>query len=203
VTPLELGRDDGPLARAIGGALGTAVRLPPIVLLVLGSVPLLVAAAAGGDDASDATAGVVLASLVLTAGTSAGRPLTDPMRWAVPPMLRLLEYASILWLGTLAGGSGPAAAFALISVLAFHHYDLFYRPRFQGLPAPRWVGDVAGGWEGRLIAAYVLLLLHALPAGLFAGAGLLAVLFAGDSIAGWSRRSGSIAAYADPGDGDE
>src|SRR5205823_9724819 len=65
--------------------------------------------------------------LVLAAGASSGRPHTGSLRWGIPPVLRLAEYASILWLGALAGGSGPAAAFALLAAVAFRHYDLIYR----------------------------------------------------------------------------
>ena len=140
-----------------------------------------------GSSASDAAVGAVLGWFVLVAGASSGRPHDDPLRWAVPPLLRLGEYAGILWLGALAGGSGPAAAFALLAALAFRHYDLFYRPRFLGAAPPRWLGDLAGGWEGRLIVAYVLLLAGALPAGLFAIAGVLGVLFVAESVLAWSR----------------
>ena len=182
----ELCRDDGPLARVLGATLGAVVRLPAIALLAVAALPLLVVPAIEGSSASDAAVGVVLGWFVLVAGASSGRPHTDPLRWAVPPLLRLGEYAGILWLGALAGGR-TAAAFALLAALAFRHYDLFYRPRFLGAAPPRWLGDLAGGWEGRLIVAYVLLLAGALPAGLFAIAGVLGVLFVAESVHAWSR----------------
>jgi hypothetical protein len=180
-------RDDGPLARALGAALGPVVRLPAIVLLLAGAVPLLVVLAVERADASDVLTGAALGWFVLAAGVSRGRPHTGNMRWAVPPLLRMAEYAALLWLGALAGGSGPAAAFALIAVLAFHHYDLFYRPRFLGNWTPRRVGDLAGGWEGRIVVAYVLLVMDALPAGLFTGAAALALLFVVESVLAWRR----------------
>jgi hypothetical protein len=180
-------RDDGPLARALGAALGPVVRLPAIVLLLAGAVPLLVVLAVERADASDVLTGAALGWFVLAAGVSRGRPHTGNMRWAVPPLLRMAEYAALLWLGALAGGSGPAAAFALIAVLAFHHYDLFYRPRFLGNWTPRRVGDLAGGWEGRIVVAYVLLVTDALPAGLFTGAAALALLFVVESVLAWRR----------------
>jgi hypothetical protein len=138
-------------------------------------------------DASDVLTGAALGWFVLAAGVSRGRPHTGNMRWAVPPLLRMAEYAALLWLGALAGGSGPAAAFALIAVLAFHHYDLFYRPRFLGNWTPRRVGDLAGGWEGRIVVAYVLLVTDALPAGLFTAAAALALLFVVESVLAWRR----------------
>ena len=186
----ELCRDDGPLARVLGATLGTVVRLPAIALVAIAVLPLLVLLAIEGSSASDAAVAAVLGWFVLVAGASSGRPHTDPLRWAVPPLLRLGEYTGILWLGALAGGSGPAAAFALLAVLAFRHYDLFYRPRFLGAAPPRWLGDLAGGWEGRLIVAYVLLLAGALPAGLFAMAGILGALFVAESVLAWSQRVG-------------
>jgi uncharacterized protein DUF5941 len=186
-TTLELNRDDGPLARALGAALGPAIGLPPFVLVLAGAIPLVAVLAIEGDGASDAVVGAVIGWLVLLVGISSGRPHTDRLRWAVLPMVRLGEYATLLWLGALAGGSGPAAAFTLLAVIAFRHYDLVYRPRYQGVPPPRWLGDVAGGWEGRVLAGYVLLLAGALPAGFFAIAAVFAALFVGESVFSWTR----------------
>ena len=47
-------------------------------------------------------------------GVSSGRPLRDRLRWAVPPALRVAEYAGILWVAALAGGTAVPAAFALL-----------------------------------------------------------------------------------------
>jgi hypothetical protein len=121
--------------------------------------------------------------LKLTASRAAPRRL----RWVVPPLIRLVEYSGLLWIGASAGERSEAAAFALISVLAFRHYDLVYRLRHQGIPPPRWVGDMALGWDGRLLLGYILLVAGALPAGFFIAAGLLALLFVTESIAGWRR----------------
>jgi Family of unknown function (DUF5941) len=201
MNPFILTRDDGPLARALGATLGRAIRLPAIVLLGAGVVPLLAVLAIARSDASDAAVGAAVGWLVLAGGASSGRPHTDSLRWAVTPVLRLAEYATILWLGALAGGSGPAAAFALLAALAVRHYDLFYRMRFLGSPPPPWVGDSAGGWEGRLLGAYILLAADALPAGFFAAAGVLGLLFVGESIGAWihAGTSGGIAGYRDEG----
>jgi hypothetical protein len=203
MSPFVLARDDGPLARALA-ALGAAVPLPAALLVLLGAIPLFAAIVIDGAGASNGVVGAVLAWLVLAGAISRGRPHDDPLRWAVPPALRLGEYTAIVWLGALASGSGPAAAFALLAAVAFHQYDLFYRPRFLGAPPPSWVGDVAGGWEGRLIGAYVLLVAGALPAGLFAAA-VLGVLFAAESALAWSRAHGTGFApgYVDEGGGEE
>jgi hypothetical protein len=197
MTAFELCRDDGPLARALGATLGRRLRLPAIALVVSGVVPLLAVIALEGAGAADVAVGAAVGWLVLTAGASRGRPHTDSLRWAVPPVLRMAEYATVIWLAAIAGGAGPAAAFALLAAVAFRHYDLFYRLRFLGLAPPRWVGDVAGGWEGRLIAAYVLLLVGAVPAGFFVAAGLLGALFVGESIVAWARAqsTGTVAQF--------
>src|SRR5205823_4699849 len=107
---LESFRDDGPIARALGG-LGR--RLPPPALALAGIAPLIAAIAIKGDGASNATAVAVLAWLVVVAGLSGGRTGTSRVRWIVPPLLRAGEYAGLLWLGTLAGASSIPAAFAL------------------------------------------------------------------------------------------
>ena len=178
-------RDDGPLARALG-RLGGALPVTPFVLLALGAVPLFVLMALRGEEATDAGAGLVVAWLVLLGGASSGRPHTDKLRWAVPPLLRAAEYGGLLWLGALAGDGLPAA-FAVLCVLWFRHYDLVYRLRHQGVGPPRWLGEVTLGWEGRLLGAYVLLVTGALPAGLFAYAALLAVLLVAETIDAWTR----------------
>jgi uncharacterized protein DUF5941 len=187
MSPFVPCRDDGPLARTLGAALGPVVQLPAIALVAAGTAALLLVLTMEAASASDALTGAALGCFVLAAGASRGRPHTDALRWAVVPLLRLGEYAALLWLGALAGGSGPAAAFALVAVLAFRHYDLFYRPRFLGTWPPQWVGDAGGGWEGRLLIAYLLLATDALPAGLFVMAAILGVLFVTESVLAWRR----------------
>jgi Family of unknown function (DUF5941) len=196
---LEVYRDDGPLSRALGESLGRVIRLPPILLLVAGVMPLLALMAIDDGSASDGAAGLAIGWLVLLGGVSSGRPHTDRLRWTAIPTVRFAEYAGLLWLAALAGGSGPAAAFALLAALAFRHYDLVYRLRYQGTTPPRWVGDVAGGWEGRLVAGWVLLATDALPAGFFTLAAVLGAVFVGESIASWTRiqRDRAVVEYED------
>ncbi len=49
------------------------------------------------------------------------------LSWAVPPLLRVLEYGAILALVSLDGQSALAGAFALIAASAYRQYDLIYR----------------------------------------------------------------------------
>jgi hypothetical protein len=180
-------RDDGPLARALGIA-GARLALPPLFLIAAGAAPLLAVMIARGEGVSaKATVALVVGWFVVAAGASSGRPHGDRLAWAAPPALRAVEYAAIVWIGALAGGSSPAAALALLCALAFHHYDVFYRRAHQGHPPPAWVGYAAGGWDGRLVAAVALWAVGALPAAYFAAAGVLGVLFVAESAASWRR----------------
>jgi hypothetical protein len=183
---LELYRDDGPLARLLG-KLGSAVQLPPIFLIAAGGLPLCALLLLRREDVTEPVMGLMIGWAVLAGGISSGRPHTDRLRWAVPPALRLLEYATIVWIGMLAGADSRPAAFALLCALAFRHYDLVYRLRHQGTTPPNWVGSLALGWEGRLIGAYLLWVADLLPEGLFVAAAVFAVVFVGDAIASWRR----------------
>lgn len=179
-------RDDGPLARALGRA-GRAFPLAPAALIVLGLIPLLVAIAATGASASDGLAAEAIGWFVLTGGISGGRPHHDRLRWAVPGLLRIGEYAAIVWVGALAGRAGPPAAFALLIVVAYHQYDLVYRPRYRGSVPPAWLRAVTLGWDGRLVLAWALLAVAALPAAMYATAAALAVVLIGETVAAWAR----------------
>lgn len=186
---LEDYRDDGAAARALA-PLGRAV--PPSLLAVLAVAPVLGVLAATGASHSRALLAGVVAWFVLLGGASRGGGLErDRFRWAVPPLLRAGEYATLLWLG--AAGHALASAFALMVVLAFRHYDLVYRPRYQRRgPAPG-VGAAALGWEGRLLAGWLLLVLGALPAGFYVAGGILGALFVAESVASWRRFGADLA----------
>ena len=183
---LQLYRDDGPLARLLG-TLGRAVPLPPIFLIVAGGLPLCLLLLVRREDVTEPVMGLMIGWAVLAAGISSGRPHTDRLRWAVPPALRLLEYATIVWIGMLAGPDSRPAAFALLCALAFRHYDLVYRLRHQGTTPPAWVDNLALGWEGRLVGVYLLWVADLLPEGMFVAAAVFAVVFVGDAIASWRR----------------
>ncbi len=129
--------------------------------------------------------GALVAWLILTAGASGGRPHTDRLRWAIPSLLRVGEYAAVLWMAAIAGTSSLPAAFALLGVVAFRQYDLVYRLRYRGTVPPGRVDLVTLGWDGRLVLVWILLIAGALPAGMYIAAGILAVVLAGESVAGW------------------
>src|SRR5690349_24273611 len=116
MTTLELYRDDGPLARAIGSL---ARGISSSLLTVVAVVPMFVLIAVKGDAASHAAVAAVLGWLVVLGAAASGTPPTDSFRWIVSPLLRAAEYAGLLWIGALAGGHAQPAAFALVCALTF------------------------------------------------------------------------------------
>ena len=120
-------------------------------------------------------AAAVLAWAVLTVGASRGRPAPEKSRWAQPPLVRATEYAALIWIAALEGPAAYPAAFALLAALTFRHYDLVYRLRHLGTAPAPWVNALSGGWDGRLVAGFVLLAAGALPAGYFVAAAVLGV----------------------------
>jgi hypothetical protein len=185
MNPLAVYRDDGPLARALGGALGRAVRLPALVVLAAGLAPLLLAIVLEGDDVSDGMVVAVAVWLVLLGGFSSGRPHDERLRWLVPPLLRAGEYVGLVWIAAVAGAADEGAAFALLAAIAFRHYDLVYRLRHQGVTPPPWVNLLSLGWDGRLILACALLLAGALPDAYYVVAAVLAIVFVSESAVSW------------------
>ena len=186
---LDLYRDDGPFARALGRAVGRSLPVPSLALGLAAAVPLFALLAAAGAQASRAALGAALAWGVLAGGASSGRPHGGRLAWLVPPTVRALEYASVLGIAAVAGRSSLPGAFALLCTVAFRHYELVYGLRYRGEATPAWVGVLGGGWEGRAIAAYVLLLADALPAGFFVLAIVLGAAFVGQSAVAWGRFS--------------
>jgi len=178
-------RDDGPLALAIGRAAGARVPVPAMALLLLGTGAILALAAFAGRDASTGLAAAAVAWLVLTLGLTSGRWPKESFHWAVPPIVRLGEYATLAWLAAIA--DAVPAAFALICALTFRHYDLVYRLRHRAEVPPRWLNLLAAGWEGRVIIAWLLLALGALPEAMYVWAALLGSVSVAETVVAWRR----------------
>jgi Family of unknown function (DUF5941) len=182
--PIAVYRDDGPIARELGD-LGRSLPLSGPALALAALVPLLVVAIAGGSELSHTGAGIVLVWVLLVGGASSGVPGRQKISWAVTPLMRLTEYAGLIWIAGLHGASAYPAAFALIFALQFRHYDLVYRLRHRGVVPARWVSALSLGWDGRLVLAYLLLVAGALPAGYYVVAAVLGVAFVGEAVYGW------------------
>src|SRR5918996_2222744 len=114
-----------------------------------------------------------------------------PLAWLVPPLLRLVEYGSLIALTAAADPDALPLCFAFLGVLAFHHYDTVYRLRHQRLAPPSWVRIVGGGWEGRLLVASILAWAGGLRFGLLAATLVLGLLYVTESTSSWLRFSAS------------
>ena len=180
-------RDDGPLADALGRGLGRAglIPVPAMALLLAGAGAILALAAFAGRDASVGLAGAAVAWLVVTIGVTSHHWPKPSFHWAVPPLVRLGEYAALAWIAALA--DAVPAAFALIAALTYRHYDLVYRFRHRAEVPPAWLNALALGWEGRVILAWVLLALGALPVAMYVWAGLLGAVSVAETVMAWRR----------------
>jgi hypothetical protein len=116
-----------------------------------------------------------------------GRLEEHPLRWLVPPLVRAVEYGSLIALTQLSAPERMPYCFALLAALAFHHYDAAYRLRLQGSPPPAWVALVGGGWEIRVALAGVLALAGGLGTGLLVAAVVLGAVWLAESTASWAR----------------
>ena len=182
-------RDDGPLARMLGRQLGAHVPVPAPALTLLSTLPLIVVLTLGGGDLPKAALGGAVLWTVLTGGLASGRPDGGRAAWTVPPLMRLVEYVTLLAFAAIAGPSSVPFCFALVGTLAFHHYDIVYRQRHLGVTPPEWLALAGGGWEVRLVLGYVLLLIGAVSTGFLIAATVLAVLYVGESVGSWLRSS--------------
>jgi hypothetical protein len=197
-------RDDGPLAALIGRR--SALRFGGLPLLVLGAIPIIAALAAAGDALPEDAVGLVaMAFLVVAAGAGAHHAGRGRFAWMVAPLLRALEYGLLIRITAVADHHALPACYALLGVLAFHHYDTVYRLRHQRVAPPAWLGAAGGGWDGRLLAAYVLAAVGALGVGLTVGAIVLALVFGIESVTSWLRfsRTERPRSYGEDDDDDE
>ncbi|WP_067494767.1 DUF5941 domain-containing protein [Actinoplanes sp. TFC3] len=173
-------RDDGRLVRGVVSAAGLRQPLIWAVLAAVAPLALIGAVAAGwvhrgtpwrAGDLEWVRAGgagiwlVVAALIVLLAGAAARSDHGGPLDWLVPAGLRAAEYLVAVAVAMICDVP-PPVVFALLFVLALHHYDLTARMEkgAPGKPAKR----ALLGWDGRV----VLLVFFAL-AGIATGGELL------------------------------
>jgi hypothetical protein len=119
-----------------------------------------------------------LAAPLLSRAESRRPVLAGPLGWAVPALLRLAELGLVLAAAAVLVPEQLTWAYALLFVLAFHHYDTLYRA-LGGEAPPRWLVWVGLGVEGRILVVLVAVLLGpaALSAVLVVGTVLLAGWF--------------------------
>ncbi|MEV4637810.1 DUF5941 domain-containing protein [Actinoplanes sp. NPDC049548] len=110
---------------------------------------------------------LVAALLVLGGGLAARASHGGPLDWLVPAGLRAAEYLMVVAVAMICDVS-PPVAFALLFVLALHHYDLTARME-KGAPDATAKRALLG-WDGRV----VLLVLFALAGAATFGQLLLA-----------------------------
>ena len=170
MSTLSIYRDDGPIALALGRLRH---EVAPSILCLVAVLPLAGAIIAGAP--STGRAAIVIAWLVVLGGLSRGGPLeSDRFAWAVPALLRAGEYATLIWLS-------PVGSLPVLIALAFRHYDVVYAIRYRGGP-PHWP---TGGWDGRLVLAWLLLAADLLPGGFYVLGAILGALFVAECVASW------------------
>lgn len=130
---------------------------------------------------SSVTHAVVTAALVVGLLGAGGRR-QPRLGWLVPGLLRAVEYLALL---VLAGG-GPWT-YALLTALAFHHYDVVYRLRGGGPTPPRWLAPTTGGWELRVAVVLAAAVADVATPVVAALAVVLGPLLVAESVLAWRR----------------
>ena len=125
------------------------------------------------------------------------------LAWLVPPLVRALEYGTLIALTAIVEPDALPACFALLGVLAFHHYDTVYRLRHQRVAPPSWVQAVGGGWELRLAVAALLTLAGVLGPGLVVAAIALGPVYLTESAVSWIRFGRERRPLVDEGEDDD
>jgi phosphatidylglycerophosphate synthase len=168
------GHGRGRFTAPLWALAGTGVLLAAVSLLPVGSWTAVAAAA----------------WYALCAGRAITAPLTRPLDWLLPPLFRIAEYSTLLILAARSEVNGALpAAFGLVAICAYHHYDTVYRLR-GGAGAPRrLLVLLAGGHEGRTLLVVIAAALWAdggaFPLALAVLAGALAFLVLTESLRFW------------------
>lgn len=179
-------RDDGWISAAFGRAVPGV--LPPLApLLVAAAITVVLIAAGMGGEArpGDAVLFAPIVALLLLSGPTSSHPHDGRLDWLVPPILRVVEYGYLAALGFAQDVSDPLI-YALIAVLAYHHYDIVYRTR-QRLWPPEWVFRAGLGWDGRMLIAAASAFAGVESFAYAALAAYLGVLFGVESVSAWAR----------------
>jgi hypothetical protein len=163
--------------------------MPAEVLVVAALLPVAGVLINNGADVPDSTLGLAVAWAVIAGGMSSGGSHTGRFAWAVPTLLRMLEYGTLVWMVRAESQDALPGVFALLCAIAFRHYDIVYRLRHRREPPPDWVNWVGLGWEGRLLLVYVLVVAGTVDWSLYVAAIALAVVSVSESALVWVRAS--------------
>ncbi|GLY85026.1 hypothetical protein Airi02_029550 [Actinoallomurus iriomotensis] len=175
-------RDDGPIAAGLGRlARGQLPPLPPLIVAAVVTLVLLVAGV-GGQTGLGLLAPVLA---LLLAGPGSAHPHGGRLDWAAPVIIRLIEYGYLATVGFSHAVPKPLV-YALLGVLAFHHYDTVYRTRQRLWPAA-WVFGAGLGWDGRMLIAGIAAIAHVAWPAYAVLTFYLGVLFVAESVHAWSR----------------
>ncbi len=182
-------RDDGIIAQSLGGFVDG--QLPPLLPAVVGVTVTVILSAVG---VAHLRGLMVLAPVVAMAlaGLGSGHPHDGRLDWLVPPLLQIGEYVFLAALA-LAWHVPIPLLFALVGIIALHHYDIVYRvgrgPVGRAATPvsapPRWIAKAGLGWEGRMLVAAIGAMLGIEVFAFAALAVYLWVLFGRESVTGW------------------
>ncbi|MGK5629231.1 DUF5941 domain-containing protein [Streptomyces sp. URMC 123] len=144
--------DSGPLAELLAkGPARRGVALAAPLMAAAGTVFLVATCYARPFGGWLPVLGAVIYAAF--AARAVAHPLTGPLDWLVPPVLRAAEYGTVLILAARSGADGALpAAFGLVAAVAYHHYDTVYRIRGGTGAPPRPLVRAIGGHEGRVLA---------------------------------------------------
>jgi hypothetical protein len=174
--------DLGPVAR-LARRLGRATF--PVGLAGAGVLTVLVPLALWFEALGAALALAVVGSVLVGLGWQP--PVHHPLGWQAPAALWVAEVLVVGLVVHHVVGAMSAAAYAYLSAVAYHRYDVVYRLRDTGTPPAPWLSRAGGGTDGRVIVVLVLTLLApaAVVPALWVLALLLAALYLSESIVGW------------------
>jgi hypothetical protein len=187
MTALQAYRDDGPLALGIGERAAARFPLGELSALALAALVALVVLGVSVRPLPAVAVAIAMVVVVGLAATGARRGAPGRLGWMVPPLLRILEYGCLIRLTSLADPDAMPWCYALLGVLAFHHYDTVYRLRHQRVAPPAGIRAIGLGWDGRLLVATAFAIADIMGPGLLVAAIVLAVIYVGESVTSWAR----------------
>lgn len=155
----------------------------PLPLTIAAAIPVIVVLAVVRASGHAAVVGLALLWFVAVAGAAAGLPRDGRFDWAVPAVLRAVEYAVVIRLAALRHAG--LAAFVFLAAVVYHHYDIVYRVHTTQRELPAWRKVAALGWPGRLALVYVLDTVGGFELGLYIAAGVIGAAALAGSALSW------------------